>query len=59
MVACVFHSNMSSIFQHSKKTKYNAFYTLEDAVIEFIDIRDVMPPDVQNLCRKQPMIPAE
>ncbi len=40
-----------------KKSKYNAFYTLEDAAIEFIDLEDVMPTSVMNACLNRPMVP--
>ncbi|MEO1528395.1 MAG: hypothetical protein AAFX06_23480 [Planctomycetota bacterium] len=40
-----------------KENRYNAFYTLEDASVEFIDAWEVMPPNVKNLCLDQPMVP--
>ena len=54
-----FFVQAEGILRLSKKTRYNAFYTLEDADVEFIDIRAVLPPGVMNPCLNQPMITRE
>jgi hypothetical protein len=42
-----------------KENTLNALYTLENARVEFIEIEDVLPPNVMNLCRNQQMTPQD
>ncbi|MBM3964537.1 MAG: hypothetical protein FJ308_05640 [Planctomycetes bacterium] len=38
-----------------KENSINSLYTLEDAAITFMEMREVLPPNVMNLCLNQPM----
>ncbi len=47
--------NAKGTLRLMKETKYNAFYTLENSEIEFINVKEIMPADVMNACLNQPM----
>ncbi len=49
--------SVEGILRLQKDNSISSLYTLEDVAIEFIDMKDVLPPDVKNLCLDQPMIP--
>lgn len=49
--------SVEGILRLQKDNSINSLYTLEDVAIEFIDIRDVLPPNVMNMCLNQPMMP--
>ena len=49
--------SVEGILRLQKKNSIDTLYTLEDVLIEFIDMKDVLPPNVRNLCLDQPMIP--
>ncbi len=49
--------SVQGILRLQKDNSIDSLYTLEDVSIEFIDMVDVLPPNVMNLCLDQPMIP--
>lgn len=42
-----------------RENTINALYTLEDIAIDFLDIQDVLPPNVINICLDQPMLSSD
>ncbi|MEM7456411.1 MAG: hypothetical protein AAF456_18845 [Planctomycetota bacterium] len=48
--------NVEGTFRLQKENSMNSLYTLEDVSIEFIDMEDVVPPNVMNQCLNEPMI---
>lgn len=52
-----FFVSVEGILRLQKDNSINSLYTLEDVAIEFIDMKDVLPPNVMNVCLNQPMIP--
>ncbi len=49
--------NVEGVLRLEKENSLGALYTLEDVAIEFVDVEDVMPPNVRNRCLNQPMLP--
>ncbi|HBE70039.1 MAG TPA: hypothetical protein DDW52_17980 [Planctomycetaceae bacterium] len=49
--------NVEGTLRLQKENSINALYTLEEATVEFIDLADVVPPNVVNMCLNQPMVP--
>jgi len=54
-----FFVNVSGILCLQKENTLNALFTLEDVKLEFIEIEDVLPPNVMNLCLNQQMTPQD
>lgn len=52
-----FFVNVEGILRLQKDNSINSLYTLEDVAIEFIDMKEVLPPNVMNMCLNQPMVP--
>ncbi|MEM8670107.1 MAG: hypothetical protein AAGG48_21445 [Planctomycetota bacterium] len=50
-----FFVNVKGTLRLQKENSINSLYTLDDVEIQFIDIEDVLPPNVMNLCLNQPM----
>jgi hypothetical protein len=48
--------NVKGRLRLNKVNSIDAFYTIEDAEIEFLDIQDVLPLNVMNQCLNQPMV---
>ncbi|MEM6692532.1 MAG: hypothetical protein AAF664_24090 [Planctomycetota bacterium] len=49
--------NIAGILQLEHENSIGALYTMKDVSIEFIDMKEVMPPNVLNLCLNKPMAP--
>ncbi|MEM1063217.1 MAG: hypothetical protein AAF532_15905 [Planctomycetota bacterium] len=47
--------SVTGIFRLQKENYIKSFFTLEDAEIEFVDIKNIVPPNVMNMCRNEPM----
>lgn len=50
-----FFVNVEGTLRLQTDNSINSLYTLEDVAIEFIEMKDVLPPNVMNLCLNQPM----
>lgn len=54
-----FFVNVNGTLRLQQDNTLNALYTLENVSIEFIDIEDILPENVMNLCRNQRMTPQD
>lgn len=54
-----FFVNVRGVLRLERENTLNALYTLEEVEIEFIDIEDVLPSDVMNLCLNRRMTPQD
>ncbi|MEM9826390.1 MAG: hypothetical protein AAF958_07360 [Planctomycetota bacterium] len=52
-----FFVNVEGTLRLEKENSINSLYTLENVEIEFLEMKDVLPPNVLNLCLNQPMVP--
>ena len=52
-----FFVNVRGTLRLQQSNTLNALYTLDDATIEFIDVQDILPLNVKNLCLNQPLNP--
>ncbi|MEL6109230.1 MAG: hypothetical protein AAFU85_24750 [Planctomycetota bacterium] len=54
-----FFVNVKGTLQLEQENTLNALYTLEDVTIDFVDIEEILPPNVKNLCLDRPMDPRD
>lgn len=52
-----FFVNVQGTLRLRKDNPIQSLYTLEDVDIEFLEVQDVLPPNVMNQCLNKPMLP--